>query len=421
MAGLLYRMGVDFGPQLLAPDQFNPKGYFEDPNLLALHERLLAELGSAWCDLQPPVLSTPESQNVLKCFHQPFLDHLKARFAFSNVFSFKDPRTVRLLPFWRQLWRDLGATPHFILIVRRPEQVVQSLLNRDLMHPVLGYLLWTEDMLACERLTREDPRMIVTYDQLLQDPGRVADRVAKEMGLCLTSGRLEELLDFIDPKLCRSSRLAAEVAEIAPPPESTRAYSVLEKMSQASAGAGLFSEMDQVLKDFRASPLRHLALATQPYLTSKLQFLEIFGLGSSGEHQPELSFSHQYDCRNPLVLEKTLVAPCDLGGLRLDPANNPGFLYRFDLQVHVRGQEVVRMQGHRMQGPVETRNLVCGPNDMLLATSRDPQILIRYPIPAGAPIDLQVEMAFQPREPNGYGHLLARCLSETPIPPARLS
>jgi len=48
-----------------------------------------------------------------------------------GYFRFKDPRTVRLMPVWHQIFSDLKLAPKIVLCLRDPAQVARSVKARD--------------------------------------------------------------------------------------------------------------------------------------------------------------------------------------------------------------------------------------------------------------------------------------------------
>ena len=52
LTGLLHRLGVVLGEHLLPASEDNPRGYWENADIVAVHERLMASLGWTWDDIR---------------------------------------------------------------------------------------------------------------------------------------------------------------------------------------------------------------------------------------------------------------------------------------------------------------------------------------------------------------------------------
>src|SRR5215469_1243814 len=86
LSGALARIGVDFGKRLLSPSWHNPKGYFEHPEIVALHDSLLQALGSRWDDY----LSLPldwAATKITRNIRSSLIAILKRDFGKAQVFG----------------------------------------------------------------------------------------------------------------------------------------------------------------------------------------------------------------------------------------------------------------------------------------------------------------------------------------------
>jgi len=180
LAGLLQRLGVDLGRNLMKPGDDNPKGFFEHYEIVGCHISLLDALGSYYDDILPLPTGWERRQEV--AHHR---DHLRRlilqEFAARPLWGFKDPRVCRLLPMWFPLFEQLGAAPQFILMVRDPDEIASSLAARG-GHSYNQTLLMTlEHMLSAERHTRGRQRVVLGYDQLLDNWRPQIDRIASAL------------------------------------------------------------------------------------------------------------------------------------------------------------------------------------------------------------------------------------------------
>lgn len=184
---VLSALGMSLGADLLAADRFNERGYFEDREIWRLHERMLAVLGRSWDTLAtvrpfPPLWwqSPP-----MESFRQQLAEIARARIsaASGSIWGFKDPRTILLLPLWKAVFHDLGVQPVFIVCVRHPGAVAQSLAARDRFPTLFSELLWLEKTLTACLESWDAPNCIIHYEDWFVQPWRSTETLIKTCGL----------------------------------------------------------------------------------------------------------------------------------------------------------------------------------------------------------------------------------------------
>jgi hypothetical protein len=187
VASVLQALGARLGDGLMAPNEFNVKGYFESSEIVALHDQILEVLGLTW--------STPTFLTRLQpeWWRQPALQALKLQLkailgrqiAGEMPFVFKDPRTARLLPLWNDIFKELAAEPVYVLAVRHPNAVAQSLFRRDGIEPLHAELLWVERYIDCLVYAGERIAAIVNYEDWFEAAEETATRLSAKLGLAL--------------------------------------------------------------------------------------------------------------------------------------------------------------------------------------------------------------------------------------------
>ena len=130
LAGMLDILGVQFGKSLLAPSADNPKGFWEHLEILDIHERLLAFLGSSWDDPRPLPASW-WTDDQIQPFRADIVRVLRRDFERVPVWGLKEPRTCRLIPLWRNILRELGCRTCFVLIYRHPVESAERPNSRE--------------------------------------------------------------------------------------------------------------------------------------------------------------------------------------------------------------------------------------------------------------------------------------------------
>lgn len=168
MARLLSLSGATLPERVMAPAADNPAGFWEPWEMVALNDRILAAFDSSWDDVF--TLRAADYAAALKStFQGEAKAFVKANYGGADLLVIKDPRASVLAPFWREALTDSGIEPLYVIMVRNPLAVAQSLFKRNAFSTQKSVLLWTSYMLAVERDTRGFDRLFVDYDAMLND------------------------------------------------------------------------------------------------------------------------------------------------------------------------------------------------------------------------------------------------------------
>jgi len=178
----LKALGVYLGDDFLETKPDNPTGYWEDRTIVALNERLLSTLGLRWEDValidddfcEKPAVAIIKDLAV---------DHLRRNFASHPLWGFKDPRTIRLLPFWRSVLETIGVEDNYLVAVRNPLSVASSLLQRQYMDAPTAHKLWLAYSVPNLHLIRTRPFVVADYDYLMDDARSELDRISSALKL----------------------------------------------------------------------------------------------------------------------------------------------------------------------------------------------------------------------------------------------
>lgn len=177
-AGLLAKLGARMARNPIRADTHNARGYWEPEPLVSLHNRLLAEAGSAWNDwgrLDHDQWGATAVEELAAAFTAEFGD--------APLAVLKDPRICRFAPLWLAVLDRLGVAPKVVVTLRHPLEVARSLARRDGMPEDEALLLWLRHCLEAEHATRGVLRSFLRYDDLVTDWRAAADRLADELRL----------------------------------------------------------------------------------------------------------------------------------------------------------------------------------------------------------------------------------------------
>ncbi|MBM1002200.1 MAG: glycoside hydrolase family 99-like domain-containing protein [Desulfofustis sp. PB-SRB1] len=197
-------LGADL-PQKLMPSSKNENdlGFWESTELYMLHEELLASGGSYWDDwrrFNPDWYDSPAAEN----FTKRCIDYLQKDFGSSYFFVLKDPRMCRLVPFWINTLQLFSADVRVLLPIRNPREVAASLKKRNDFNPVKSYMLWLRHVIEAEYYTREVPRFIFQFDELLADWRALISRASVALDLSWPKRSAQSEIDidnFLDSRL----------------------------------------------------------------------------------------------------------------------------------------------------------------------------------------------------------------------------
>ncbi|MGA0257791.1 MAG: hypothetical protein ACO3MG_08140 [Saprospiraceae bacterium] len=124
---VFYEAGYNMGDTLMPPSKANPRGYFEDVDIINFEERLIEKICGTqfrfWyidkdVKLDLSVLSEEDYTEAK--------DLILSKVGHSDHFIWKSPRSALLLNFWRKLFPELGV----IILYRHYDLVANSLVRR---------------------------------------------------------------------------------------------------------------------------------------------------------------------------------------------------------------------------------------------------------------------------------------------------
>lgn len=176
MARLLSLSGATLPERIMDPGPDNPLGYWEPWEMVALNDDILNAIDSRWDN----VFAASDNERAWSARMpflsraQQFLDH---NFGDRDLLVIKDPRSSILSRFWRHVLNEAAVDPVYVIMVRHPLEVADSLLARNGFPREKSLMLWTSYMLAIERDTRDARRVFVTYSDMLNDWRGVLDRI----------------------------------------------------------------------------------------------------------------------------------------------------------------------------------------------------------------------------------------------------
>ena len=169
-AHILSAMGIDMADEIRELDS-NARGHWERWEIVELHDRILGlfnrDYYGPFHDFSLPVAWWADPRvSVIK---REIVGFLERRMG-DGYFGFKDPRAVRLMPVWHQIFNDLKLAPKIVLCLRNPAQVARSLHARDGLDLETGEYRWLTHMVDFFRYSGDFDICTVEYERWFTDP-----------------------------------------------------------------------------------------------------------------------------------------------------------------------------------------------------------------------------------------------------------
>ena len=201
----LAALGVFLGNDFLDAQPENPTGYWEDKGIVDLNERVLKRLGLTW-DAVVPVDVTLLESNATRKLRSAAAAYIRRAFCRNALWGFKDPRTMRVFPFWLDVFTACAVDDSYLLVIRNPMSVAKSLFARQQMPLDTALQLWLAYSVPFFDRTAGKAMMVVDYDRFMMEPRRELERIAHGLAIAPGERGLAREIDrftneFLDEKL----------------------------------------------------------------------------------------------------------------------------------------------------------------------------------------------------------------------------
>lgn len=222
-------LGAALPDQLIQGRGDNERGFWEGRAVVDLDKRALDRFGcwwGGWERIDPQQLRnlTRVVERARRLVRDEFVD--------ADLIVLKDPRISRLLPLWTLALEKEGFRCVHIVALRHPGAVAGSLGRRDKLSPKATTLSWLAHSLDAELDTRDQPRVVVSFENLLSDWRSEVDRVSRTLAIEWPQAPdvvADALSEFIEPGLVHeppASALKGPVAAVSP------VYDILRRWSE---------------------------------------------------------------------------------------------------------------------------------------------------------------------------------------------
>ncbi len=195
VTNLLAELGCDLGGPTIEGRPDNPRGYFEHPDVTAIHEELLRATGRAWSDPWP--IADDDLRGAAAGLARERLEEVLRRDLLPHpLWALKDPRLCRLTRLWEGVLDGLPCEVRVLHTIRSPFAVAGSLAARDGIPAWKSQLLWLRHVLEAELFSRRGRRSVVQLEDLERRPEAELLRLCEELGVAglLDASRVPEVV-----------------------------------------------------------------------------------------------------------------------------------------------------------------------------------------------------------------------------------
>jgi len=211
-------LGVYLGESenLLSPQEDNPHGFWEHLNIIDIQNRILWELGVSW-DTPVPLEELWWKKPEMIPFRNEIKKFINQQMISQNLWAWKDPRTCLLLPLWLDILEEVSVEINFVISIRNPLDIANSLLKRNNI-PIQKTLgIWMNYMISVARWTASSKCILISYDEFLDDWHNQLFNLSQQLHLPWPENELEfkkKMQEFIDPTFRHSYSSRDQLKEI---------------------------------------------------------------------------------------------------------------------------------------------------------------------------------------------------------------
>jgi hypothetical protein len=190
VAGVLARLGVNMGRELMPPNRGNPTGYYENMDFVKLNREILGHQDNS-------VLPIPSSQEIINK-KDKFGEQIKKiiKKSQSSLWGWKDPRTCLTI----ELFLPFLTNPYFIICQRNPLAIARSLKKRDGLSVEMGIKI---NEIYNQRITNffqrnpELKRMFISYEKMVAEPEQAVRGIIQFIDLKSNPKDFNQAVKFI--------------------------------------------------------------------------------------------------------------------------------------------------------------------------------------------------------------------------------
>ena len=223
-------MNLGAGDRLIGAHADNLAGFWENRDVVAVNDAILKALGGNWDNI-PALPDGWEGNGALEPV-RTVAGNLAAQFADHKRWGWKDPRFSLTLPFWMPLLDG----PKIVICLRPPEDVAESLLQRNGLPLEVGLKLWHDYNLSLLAATKPQQRIVTAYDLFFADPEQELQRLVRWLGWEVPDAEISVACRSIQADLRHHSREDESSSGAQLPDDVAQLYDSLKRAADLPAG-----------------------------------------------------------------------------------------------------------------------------------------------------------------------------------------
>ena len=242
LARVLSLLGAGLPRDIMGPGLGNERGFWESNRIVALSDEMLGVHSSDWFDPRPFPRRWFANEEAMT-----FVDRaaalLENDYEGAPLIVVKDPRICRLVPIYTAALERAGYSARFVVTLRHPIEVIESLRRLVGTAPLVSELIWIRHILEMEASTRNALRVWVTYDNLLENWYPIQAMIAAKLDILWPKSPdrvAEEIAEFLEPNLrhfdVRRDRFCSTIGSLASKVWSTARFGLTGDEAALQAG-----------------------------------------------------------------------------------------------------------------------------------------------------------------------------------------
>jgi len=191
LSGILYYLGIPVGATPSQRTWVNPKGFFEDREIIKISEEILNYFK------EHPGVSERELDELFgKKIEKTINKKLR------DIWAFKDVNQVVL----HKLYQKYIPNPRYLIIFRNPFSIVRSLKRWFSETNFWFYFdfvrFQTSSLMKLTlNLAESYPLLLLSYERSLEEPEKTVDEIIQFLGIKVTKRRREKAIAHISPEI----------------------------------------------------------------------------------------------------------------------------------------------------------------------------------------------------------------------------
>ncbi|WP_337098195.1 glycosyltransferase [Paenibacillus sp. YIM B09110] len=181
----------------------NPEGFWEHSKIVSIHDEIMNQLNRKWDSVTPLPDKWTELPEIIE-YKKQLVNIVKTEFTDAPLWGMKDPRVCILLPLWLEIFEILNIEAKFIVSIRNPLDVANSLQHRNGMNLQKGIALWHYYTINIMEHTKSFNRLVVGYDSLIEETIDKTKYIAQFLNIQIDQEKLESVQSSIKSNLRHS-------------------------------------------------------------------------------------------------------------------------------------------------------------------------------------------------------------------------